>query len=116
MSPQGDTQVTIAAYHIRYPFTVNARKAYDIIKDTALEDIMANMTVRNLPDDVHRRIKAIAAQRGISTEATVRELLDEATRPAERLGDVVAAFARDLDVAFPNLDRRPESIAAADYS
>ncbi len=77
---------------------------------------MANMTVRNLPDDVHCRIKAIAGQRGISTEATVRELLDEATRPAERLGDVVAAFARDLDVVFPDPDRSPEPVDAADYS
>jgi len=87
-----------------------------IIANTELEESMANMTVRRVPDDVHRRIKAIAGQRGISTEAAVRELLDEATRPAERLGDVVAAFARDLDVAFPDLDRSPEPVHAADYS
>jgi len=77
---------------------------------------MAQMTVRNLPDDVHRRIKVIAGQRGISTEAAVRELLDEVTRPAERLGDIVAAFARELDVAFPDLNRSPEPVHAADYS
>ncbi|MCY4152866.1 MAG: hypothetical protein OXE94_11620 [Aestuariivita sp.] len=47
---------------------------------------------------------------------TVRELLDEAARLAERLGEVVAAFKRNLDVAFPDRDRIPESIAAADYS
>jgi len=77
---------------------------------------MANMTVRNLPDDVHRRVKVIAGQRGISAEAAVRELLDEATRPAERLGDVVLAFAQELDVAFPDVDRDPEPITAAEYS
>lgn len=77
---------------------------------------MATMTVRNLPDDVHRRVRFIAAQRGISTEAATRELLDEATRPVERLGDVVVAFARDLNVAFPESGRRRESIKAADFS
>jgi len=77
---------------------------------------MAQMTVRNLPDDVHRRIKVIAGQRGISTEAAVRELLDEATRPAERLGDVVVAFSQNLNVAFPDINRASEPIAAAEYS
>jgi len=77
---------------------------------------MAQMTVRNLPDDVHRRIKVIAGQRGISTEAAARELLDEATRPAERLGDVVVAFSQNLNVAFPDINRASEPIAAAEYS
>jgi len=77
---------------------------------------MANMTVRNLPDDLHRRVKVIAGQRGISAEAAVWELLDEATRPAERLGDVVLAFAQELDVAFPDVDRDPEPITAVEYS
>ncbi len=77
---------------------------------------MATMTVRNLPDDVHRRVRFVAAQRGISTEAAARELLDEATRPVERLGDVVVAFTRDLNVAFPETGRSRESIKAADFS
>ncbi|UWQ77424.1 MULTISPECIES: FitA-like ribbon-helix-helix domain-containing protein [Roseobacteraceae] len=77
---------------------------------------MATMTVRNLPDDVHRRVKFIAGQRGISAEAAARELLDEATRPAERLGDVVVAFARELDVDFPEIERRQDPIEAADFS
>jgi len=77
---------------------------------------MVNMTVRNLPDDVHRPVKAIASQQGISAEATVCELLDEATRPAERLGDVVVAFARDLGVAFPEVDRSLEPVKSAECS
>jgi plasmid stability protein len=52
------------------------------------------MTVRNLPEDVQRRIRLYAAEHGLSAEAAARRLLDEATRPAERLGDVVTAFAR----------------------
>ena len=55
---------------------------------------MPTMTVRNLPEDVHRRIRLYAAEHGLSAEAAARRLLDEATRPTERLGDVVTAFAR----------------------
>ena len=77
---------------------------------------MAQMTVRNLPDTVHRRIKRIAGQSGISAEAAVRELLDEATRPAERLGYVVVAFSQNLDIAFPDINRSSDPIAAAEYS
>jgi len=76
---------------------------------------MATMTVRNLPDDVHRRIKFVAGQRGISAEAAARELLDEATRPAEKLGDVVASFARELGVDFPEIERSDETLEAADF-
>ena len=76
---------------------------------------MATMTVRNLPDDVHRRIKFVAAQRGMSAEATVRELLDEATRPAEKLGDMVVSFARKRDVNFPEIKRTDETLDAADF-
>jgi antitoxin FitA len=48
---------------------------------------MPSMTVRNLPEDLHRRIRLYAAEHGLSAEAAVRRLLDEATRPAQRLGD-----------------------------
>ncbi len=55
---------------------------------------MVTMTIRNLPDSVHRRVRLLAAERGISTEAAVRELLDKATRPSEKLGDLLVAYAR----------------------
>ncbi|MFN7352325.1 MAG: FitA-like ribbon-helix-helix domain-containing protein, partial [Burkholderiales bacterium] len=35
---------------------------------------MAMLTVRNLPDDVHRALRVRAAQHGRSTEAEVREI------------------------------------------
>jgi len=77
---------------------------------------MADMTVRNLPDDVHRRVKFVAGQRGISAEAAARQLLDEATRPGERLGDILVAYARKLNVDPPDIERSTEPIRAADYS
>lgn len=57
---------------------------------------MAMLTVRNLPDDVHRALRAQAAQHGRSTEAEVREILAAAVKPETRLhlGDALAALGR----------------------
>jgi plasmid stability protein len=59
---------------------------------------MAMLTVRNLPDDVHRALRVLAAQHGRSTEAEVREILAAAVKPATRirLGDALAALGRDI--------------------
>jgi len=50
---------------------------------------MAMLTVRNLPDEVHRALRVRAAQHGHSTEAEVREILAVAVKPESRvrLGD-----------------------------
>jgi len=77
---------------------------------------MPTMTVRNLSSDVHRRIKVYAAERGISAEAAARKILDEATRPADRLGDVVAAYARARQADFPDTPRDRRPIEPADFS
>jgi len=77
---------------------------------------MPSMTVRNLPEDLHRRIRLYAAEHGLSAEAAVRRLLDEATRPAERLGDVVAAYARARAVDFPETSRDHTPVSPADFS
>ena len=77
---------------------------------------MPSMTLRNLPEDVHRRIRVYAAERGLNTEAAVRRLLDEATQPAERLGDIVTAFARELSADFPDAPRDRAPIEPADFS
>jgi antitoxin FitA len=59
---------------------------------------MAMLTVRNLPDEVHRALRMRAAQHGRSTEAEVREILAAAVKPAVRvrLGDALAALGRDI--------------------
>ncbi len=41
---------------------------------------MANVNVRNLPDEVHRAIRIQAAQHGRSTEAEIRDILERAAR------------------------------------
>lgn len=49
---------------------------------------MAEITVRNLDDDVHDRLKALARKQGRSLEETVREILRNATlrQPASPKG------------------------------
>lgn len=50
-----------------------------------MDAIMSTITVRNLPEETHRALRVRAAERGRSTEAEVRAILEEAVRPAERL-------------------------------
>ncbi len=54
------------------------------------------MTVRNLPDDVHRALRLLAAQHSRSMEAEVREILASIVKPAGRvkLGSVLADIGR----------------------
>ena len=61
---------------------------------TDKDEIMAAITVRNLPDEVHRALRVRAAQNGRSTEAEIREILKEAVKPKDRLkvGSALAAF------------------------
>lgn len=58
---------------------------------------MATVTVRNLPDAVHRALRVRAAHHGRSTEAEIREILETAARPPERvkLGSLLASIARE---------------------
>jgi plasmid stability protein len=60
-------------------------------------EIMANVTVRNLPDEVHRALRVRAAEHGRSTEAEIREILEAAARPPERvkLGSLLTSIARE---------------------
>lgn len=59
---------------------------------------MAMLTVRNLPDEVHRALRVRAAMHGRSTEAEVREILTSIVKPEERvrLGDALAALGRKI--------------------
>ncbi len=59
---------------------------------------MAMLTVRNLPDDVHRALRVQAALHGRSTEAEVREILAIAVKPETRvrLGEALAALSRQI--------------------
>lgn len=47
---------------------------------------MAAVTIRKISEETHRAIKARAKAKGRSAEAEMRSILDEAVRPAERVG------------------------------
>jgi plasmid stability protein len=69
-------------------------------------DVMAMLTVRNLPDDVHRALRVRAAQHGRSTEAEVREILASAVKPETRvrLGDALAALGRRIGLTNEDVE------------
>ncbi len=79
---------------------------------------MAAVTIRNLPEETHRAIKARAKQHGRSTEAEIRHILDEATRPQNRvkLGTELANFARQFGGVDVDFNRSPSPIEPADFS
>ena len=69
------------------------------------------VTVRNIPDETHRALKMRAARHGRSAEAEIREILEEAARPAKRLkiGSELAAFGKRFEGKEfePARDRSP---------
>ncbi len=62
---------------------------------------MAMLTVRNLPDEVHRALRARAALHGHSMEAEVREILEAAVAPDGRvkLGSLLAGIGRQAKLS-----------------
>ena len=77
---------------------------------------MAVLTVRNLPDEVHRALRARATHHGRSTEAEVRDILAAAVKPESRIrmGDELAKLGRepkltdeDVEALVSNRDKTP---------
>ena len=67
---------------------------------------MAAVTIRNLPDEVHRALKQRAAQHQRSAEAEMRAILAEAVRPQERvrLGTALSQLSRSLGITDAEVD------------
>ena len=57
---------------------------------------MPALTIRNVPEDIHRGLKALAVSHGRSTEAEVREILAAAVQPGGRMrmGQALVAIWR----------------------
>ncbi len=68
---------------------------------------MPDVTIRNLPEATHRALKVRAAQQGRSTEAEIREILENAVRPPERikLGSELAAIGREFGGVELDIER-----------
>ncbi|MBX5159245.1 plasmid stabilization protein [Rhizobium sp. NZLR3b] len=62
---------------------------------------MPAVTIRNLSDEAHRALRVRAAHHGRSTEAEIRDILEAAVRPSERvkLGSLLAAIGRDAELS-----------------
>ncbi|NRO96206.1 plasmid stabilization protein [Paraburkholderia sp. NMBU_R16] len=78
---------------------------------------MAVLTVRNVPDEVHRALRLRAAQHGHSTEAEIREILSSVVKPEKRvrLGDALAALGRKIGLTnddFAALDQARDQTPA----
>lgn len=58
---------------------------------------MPAVTIRNLSEEAHRALKVRAARHGRSTEAEIRDILESAVRPAQRvrLGSLLAEIGRE---------------------
>jgi plasmid stability protein len=59
---------------------------------------MRSITVRNVPDEVHRALRVRAAQHGRSAEAEIRDILERAVKPEGRvkLGSLLADIGRRI--------------------
>jgi plasmid stability protein len=79
--------------------------------------VMSAITVRNIPDETHRALKQRAAQNGRSTEAEIRDILEQAVRPNERMkiGSELAAFGRKLGGIELDIKRDQNPIEPADF-
>ena len=58
---------------------------------------MAQVLIRNLPDEVHRALRAQAKRSGRSTEAEIRQILADAVQPQDRprLGSLLREIGRE---------------------
>ena len=70
---------------------------------------MAAITIRNLSDETHRALKARAATHGRSTEAEVRQILDDAVSPRVDFGfgSQIVQIAAEVGGFDLDLERDP---------
>ena len=67
---------------------------------------MAAVTIRNLPDEVHRALKIRAAQHSRSTEAEIRAILEAAVLPenSQRIGTALAEIGRKYGITNEDIE------------
>jgi antitoxin FitA len=64
---------------------------------------MTTLTIRKIPDAVHRALKVRAAHAGRSTEAELRLIIEEAVMPKTNLANAMLAIGQSfggLTIAF----------------
>jgi plasmid stability protein len=73
---------------------------------------MAAVTIRNLPEEVHRALKVRAAQHDRSTEAEMRAILEAAVRLEGRvhLGTALSEASRELGLTNADIEALESSL------
>lgn len=73
---------------------------------------MAVLTVRNVPDEVHRALRIRAAQHGRSTEAEVRAILESAVKLEGRVqvGTLMYEIARKAGITEADVNALEKNI------
>jgi len=72
---------------------------------------MPAVTIRNISEETHRALKARAAHHGRSTEAEIRDILEAAVRPPERLrlGSALFAIGRRAGLTQEDIEALEET-------
>ncbi len=72
---------------------------------------MPAVTIRNLSDETHRALRVRAAHHGRSTEAELRDIIEVAVRPPERvkLGSLLMAIGRAAELSGSDVDAPQKS-------
>lgn len=65
---------------------------------------MPALHIRNLPEDVHQGLKALAASHGRSTEAEVRDILASAVNPL-RMGAALWELGREIGLTADEAEK-----------
>ena len=67
---------------------------------------MPSITIRNVPDDVHRALRVRAALHGRSAEAEIRDILAKAAKPEGRvkLGSLLASIGSEAGLSNADVE------------
>ena len=78
---------------------------------------MAQIAIRQIPDEVHRALKTQARAQGKSAEALARSLLRRGLFPADRLrpGDLLRSIWKDADLDEASFKRDHSDIDVASF-
>lgn len=72
---------------------------------------MPAVTIRNLSDETHRALRVRAAHHGRSTQAEIRDIIEAAVLPPERvkLGPLLTAIGRDAELFGSDIEALQKS-------
>ncbi len=67
---------------------------------------MPSITIRNVPEEVHRALRVRAAQHGRSAEAEIRDILEKAAKQEGRvkLGSLLASIGREAGLTNEDVE------------